>query len=76
VSLNVLLRIWRKELGLKGKEWCCRNCRHGLLKTKDVCGYVESLVPFPRVCIYVQYRIHAWLAREIRLIKGLADDRN
>jgi len=76
VSLNALLRKWRKALGLKGKEWCCRNCRYGVLPDEDVCGYVTPNVIYPRVCAYVEMRIHGWLAQEVQRLKGLANARN
>jgi len=57
VSLDKLIELYRKELGLRGKEWCCRNCRFGVLPKEDVCGYLEPKVFHPRVCLYVQHRI-------------------
>jgi len=63
VSLKVLLREWRKKLGLEDKEWRCHHCRYGASAFEDVCGYMSPAVPFPRICIYVQHRVQRLLAQ-------------
>jgi len=60
--LDKLIESYRKELGLEGKEWLCRNCRYGFLRSEDICTYVSPNVIRPRVCIYVQHRIQRALA--------------
>jgi len=57
VRLDKLIESCRKELGLTGKEWLCRNCRFGVLPDEDVCGYVTPKIIRPRICIYVQMRM-------------------